>query len=66
MASLEQRFDDKMLEVFTFDSGLKTGLENVFKGFAKKIYHGRGPMEVTFWKLQNMKKQIKNIGFILI
>ena len=48
MANYKQKFDDKMLEVFTFDSGLKTGLENLIKGFAKKIYHGRGPMEVKF------------------
>ena len=59
MASLEQRFDDKMLEVFTFDSGLKTGLENVFKGFAKKIYHGRGPMEVTFLETPKYEKTDK-------
>ena len=48
MANCQQKFDDKMLEVFTFDNGLETGLEKVFKGFAKKIYHGRGPMEVKF------------------
>ena len=49
MAISEQKFDDKMLEVFTFDNGLKTGLEKVYRGLAKKIYHGRGPMEVKFF-----------------
>ena len=48
MADCKQRFDDKMLEVFTFDNGLETGLENVIGGLAKKIYHGRGPMEIKF------------------
>ena len=48
MAEQKQRLDDKMLEVFTFDNGVKTGFENVFKGFAKKVYHGRGPMEIKF------------------
>ena len=50
MASSQQKLDDKMLEVFTFDNGLETGLEKVCKGFAKKIYHGRGPMEVKFFE----------------
>ena len=48
MADCKQKFDDKMLEVFTFDNGLETGLENVIGGLAKKIYHGRGPMEIKF------------------
>jgi len=48
MASLKQRFDDKMLEVFTFDNGFETGFEKVYRGLAKKLYHGRGPMEVKF------------------
>lgn len=48
MASLRQKFDDKMLEVFTFDNGFETGFEKIYRGLAKKIYHGRGPMEVKF------------------
>ena len=56
MASFKQKFDDKMLEVFTFDSGLKTGFENIIKGFAKKIYHGRGPMEVKFLETPKYEK----------
>ena len=48
MADEKQRFDDKKLEVFTFDNGFKTGFEKVIGGFAKKIYHGRGPMEIKF------------------
>ena len=48
MADEKQKFDDKKLEVFTFDNGFETGFEKVIGGFAKKIYHGRGPMEVKF------------------
>jgi diacylglycerol kinase (ATP) len=48
MADKKQEFDDKKLEVFTFDNGFKTGFEKVIGGFAKKIYHGRGPMEIKF------------------
>jgi diacylglycerol kinase (ATP) len=60
MADEKQRFDDKKLEVFTFDNGFKTGFEKVIGGFAKKIYHGRGPMEIKFLEtpkfLENDKK----------
>ena len=59
MAACQQKLDDKMLEVFTFDNGLETGLEKVFKGFAKKIYHGRGPMEVKFEKTEKYDKNDK-------
>lgn len=48
MASMKQRLDDKMLEVFTFDNGFETGFEKIIRGLAKKIYHGRGPMEIKF------------------
>ena len=48
MAKEKQKFDDKKLEVFTFDNGFKTGFEKVIGGFARKIYHGRGPMEIKF------------------
>ena len=59
MAKSPQKFDDKMLEVFTFDNGLETGLEKVIKGFAKKIYHGRGPMEVKFLETPKYEKDDK-------
>ena len=59
MINEQQKLDDKMLEVFTFDSGLKTGFENVVKGFAKKIYHGRGPMEVKFLETPKYEKKDK-------
>ena len=59
MANCQQKLDDKMLEVFTFDNGLETGLEKVFKGFAKKIYHGRGPMEVKFVETEKYNKNDK-------
>ena len=59
MAKSKQTFDDKMLEVFTFDNGLETGLEKVHSGFAKKIYHGRGPMEIKFLDTPKYDKEDK-------
>ena len=59
MANCEQRFDDKKLEVFTFDSGFKTGLEQVIRGYAKKIYHGRGPIEIKFVQTEKYNKNDK-------
>ena len=59
MSHCEQKFDDKMLEVFTFDNGFETGLENLFGGLAKKIYHGRGPIEVKFIETPNYNKEDK-------
>ena len=48
MADEKQKYNDKKIEVFTFDNGFETGFEKVIGGFAKKIYHGRGPMELKF------------------
>jgi hypothetical protein len=48
-----------MLEVFTFDNGLETGLEKIIRGQAKKIYHGRGPMEIKFMKTPKYDKNDK-------
>ena len=48
MINETQKFNDKQLEIFTFDNGFKTGFEKVIGGFARKIYHGRGPMELKF------------------
>ena len=59
MANSKQRFDDKMLEVFTFDNGFETGLENIISGLAKKIYHGRGPIEVKFLETPKYAKEDK-------
>ena len=59
MASNQQKFDDKMLEVFTFDNGLETGLEKIISGQAKKIYHGRGPMEIKFKETPKYNKNDK-------
>ena len=59
MAHTIQRFDDKMLEVFTFDNGFETGFEKIIRGLAKKIYHGRGPMEVKFVDTPKYMKEDK-------
>ena len=56
MDSQIQKFDDKQLEVFTFDNGLETGFEKVRSGHAKKLYHGRGPMEIKFLDTPGYKK----------
>ena len=40
----EQKFDDKKLEFFTFDSEWKVGNSNN----ANKIYHGTGPCVIVF------------------
>ena len=60
MAKSKQRFDDKMLEVFTFDNGFETGLEKLIRGLAKKVYHGRGPMEVKFLDTPKYEKDNTN------
>jgi diacylglycerol kinase (ATP) len=57
MAKSKQTFDDKMLEVFTFDNGLETGLEKIYRGLAKKIYHGYGPMEIKFLQTPKYLKE---------
>ena len=59
MADSKQNFDDKMLEVFIFDNGIKTGLEKIFGGKAKKLYHGKGPMEVKFIETPKYQKEDK-------
>ena len=59
MVNSIQKLDDKMLEVFTFDNGLETGLEKVYRGLAKKIYHGKGPMEVKFVETPKYIKEDK-------
>ena len=38
-----------MIEVFTFDNGFEIGIEKVIRGLAKKIYHGKGPIEIKFF-----------------
>lgn len=59
MANCKQKLDDKMIEVFTFDNGLETGMEKVIRGRAKKVYHGRGPIEIKFLKSPGYDKNDK-------
>lgn len=42
--SAEQKFDDKKLEFFSFDSEWKIGNPNN----ANKLYHGSGPFVINF------------------
>jgi hypothetical protein len=45
-----QKFDDKQLEFFIYDTGVEVGLENIYSGHAHKIYHGEGPIRIVFRK----------------
>lgn len=45
-----QKFDDKKLEFFIYDTGVQVGLENIYSGHAHKIYHGEGPVRIVFRK----------------
>lgn len=54
MAASEQKFDDKQLEFFTYESEILIGLENLFVGHADKVYHGEGPVKINFVKQQNV------------
>ncbi len=44
----KQRLDDQKLEFFTYSSGLKVGFEKISTGMADKVYHGNGPVIITF------------------
>ena len=43
-----QSMSDKKLEIFTFESGMRFALEKVIGGFAKRFYHGEGPIFIKF------------------
>lgn len=44
----EQRYDDKKIEFFTYESGISMALEKVARGQANKVYQGEGPVLMTF------------------
>ena len=44
----EQRYDDKIIEFFTYGSGLKLAMERFTSGFAQKLYQGNGPFILKF------------------
>ena len=53
----EQRFDDGKLEFFTYQNGMRIGLEKMFAGGnAQRVYHGKGPFIIKFKK---MTKQVE-------
>lgn len=62
IADKPQSFSDKKLEFFSFDNGLETGFEKVIGGQAKKLYHGEGPVLISFKKIvdnyDNKKRRI--------
>jgi diacylglycerol kinase (ATP) len=61
MAVEKQKYDDKQLEIFTFDNGACFGFEKMIGGLIKKIYHGRGPIEIKFLETPNyMESDKKN------
>ena len=57
MGKAEQKMDDHKIEVFTFDNGLETGFEKIVGGFAKKIYHGKGPLDIKFCPTPKYNKE---------
>lgn len=48
LISAVQKYNDQKLEFFTYSSGMKLGFEKISGGLADKIYHGSGPMIITF------------------
>ena len=61
MAVEKQKYDDKQLEIFTFDNGACFGSENMIGGLIKKIQQGRGPIEIKFLETPNyMESDKKN------
>lgn len=61
MYSNKQMLDDKKLEFFIYENGIKTGLERVFRGLAKKLYHGAGPIMMKFNDIDDLNdKDRKN------
>lgn len=44
----EQKYDDKIIEFFTYGSGLKLAMERYRSGFAQKLYQGKGPFILKF------------------
>ena len=44
----EQKYDDKIIEFFTYGSGLKLAMERFTSGFAQKLYQGKGPFILKF------------------
>ena len=57
----EQKYNDKKLEFFTFDSPIKMGMENVFGGNAKRLYQGNGPWLLKFKDDINLEKSLSNL-----
>ena len=43
-----QSMSDSKLEIFTFESEIRVAFEKVIGGFAKKCYHGEGPIFIIF------------------
>jgi hypothetical protein len=44
----EQKYDDKIIEFFTYGSGIKLALERFNGGYAQKLYQGKGPFIFKF------------------
>ena len=53
----EQRYDDKKIEFFTYESGISMALERVASGQANKIYQGEGPVIMTFKENPDKKEE---------
>ncbi len=56
----DQKFDDKKLEFFSYDSGFEIGFEKIVTGNAKKIHQGKGPFIITFKDMSNIVRCLIN------
>lgn len=59
----KQIFNDKKLEILTYERGIEEGLEKIKKGMSKRVYQGEGPFYFEFKKEPNniVKLGLQNI-----
>ena len=54
----KQEFDDKQLEIFTYENAIEFGFEKVARGLANRIYQGKGPFFLEFKKNPNEAEKV--------
>jgi hypothetical protein len=63
LENVQQSICDQKLEVFSYSSGLKVGLEKISTGQADKIHHGGGPFIVKFKNMKNVLSLLFRIAW---